>query len=193
MKVCSVSYKLHRFPLSYRLTEEMLRARGLMVSYETIRRWSDKFGPAYAARLRRKSAKPGDIWHLDGVHLRIQWQVYWLWRAVDQEGYVLDEILQTRRNAKVAQRLLRSLLHKQGAKPARIVTDKRSSYATAKRRHVMPSVRHLTRKRLNNRAENAHLPLRKREKVMQKFRSSGGCQLFASMLSAVRNLFALPA
>lgn len=130
MKVCSVSYKRHRFPgeviahavwlyyrfpLSYRLVEEMLCERGLVVSYETIRRWSRKFGPAYAGRLRRKAAKPGDIWHLDEVHLRIQGQVYWLWRAVDQEGYILDEILQTRRNAKAAQNLLTSLLRQQGA------------------------------------------------------------------------------
>lgn len=122
------------------------------------------------------------------MHLRIQGQVYWLWRAVDQEGYVLDEILQTQRNAKAGQRLLTSLLHKQGAKPARIVTDNLSYYATAKR-HDMPSVGHLTHIRLNNRAENSHLPLRKREKVIQKFRSPDRCQLFLSVFSAVRNLF----
>ena len=105
-----VSYKRHRFPpeiiahavwlyfrfpLSLRLVEEMLLERGIVVSYETVRRWALKFGPAYARRLRRKTPSRRDIWHLDEVVVTISGQKHWLWRAVDQDGYVLDEIVQT--------------------------------------------------------------------------------------------------
>lgn len=89
-----------RFPLSFRLIEKMLLERGIAVSYETICRWSLKFGADYARHLRRKPAKRGDIWHLDEVRIDIGGQIHWLWRAVDQEGYVLDEVLQTRRMSK---------------------------------------------------------------------------------------------
>jgi putative transposase len=124
-----VSYKRHRFPpeiiahavwlyfrfpLSLRLVEEMLLERGIVVSYETVRRWGGKFGSAYARRLRRKTPSRHDIWHLDEVVITIAGQKHWLWRAVDQDGYVLDEIVQTRRNTKAAQRLLKRLLKKQG-------------------------------------------------------------------------------
>ncbi|QDH18089.1 IS6 family transposase [Swingsia samuiensis] len=207
MSIPPVSYKRHRFPreliahavwlyfrfpLSFRLIEEMLLERGMMVSYETIRRWSLKFGVTYARRLKRKAAKPGDVWHLDEVRIVIGGQVHWLWRAVDQDGYILDEILQTRRNTKAAQRLLTRLLRKQGVRPRRIITDKLKSYGAAKRK-LRLSVRHLSHKGLNNRAENSHLPLRKRERVMQKFRSPSGCQRFVSVFSTVRNLFIPPA
>ncbi|QDH18104.1 IS6 family transposase [Swingsia samuiensis] len=206
MSIPPVSYKRHRFPreliahavwlyfrfpLSFRLIEEMLLERGMMVSYETIRRWSLKFGVTYARRLKRKAAKPGDVWHLDEVRIVIGGQVHWLWRAVDQDGYILDEILQTRRNTKAAQRLLTRLLRKQGVRPRRIITDKLKSYGAAKRK-LRLSVRHLSHKGLNNRAENSHLPLRKRERVMQKFRSPSGCQRFLTVFSAVRNLFVPP-
>ena len=201
-----VSYKRHRFPreviahavwlyfrfpLSFRLIEEMLLERGLIVSYETIRRWSQKFGAAFARSLRRKAARPGDIWHLDEVRIVIHGQPHWLWRAVDQDGYILDEILQSRRNTKAARRLLTRLLKKQGIRPARMVTDKLGSYGAA-RRKLKFVFRHLSHKGLNNRAENSHLPLRKRERIMQKFRSPGGCQRFVSVFSAVRNLFVPP-
>src|SRR4051812_31727890 len=95
-----------RFPLSLRLVEEMLLERGIIVSYETIRRWGKKFGPAYARRLRRKPPRPTDIWHLDKVVITIAGQKHWLWRAVDEDGYVLDEIVQSRRDTKAAKRLL---------------------------------------------------------------------------------------
>lgn len=181
----------HRFPLSLRLVEEMLLERGIVVSYETIRRWGRKFGPAYVRRLRRKPARPGDIWHLDEARIVIAGRPHWLWRAVDQDGYVLDEILQGRCNTKAAKRLLIRLLRKQGAAPRRMVTDKLKSYAAAKRR-VMPRVRHLSHKGLNNRAENSHLPLRKRERILQRFRSPGHCQRFVAVFAAVRNLFVPP-
>jgi putative transposase len=180
-----------RFPLSLRLAKEMLLERGILVSYETVRRWALKFGPAYARRLRRKTPSRRDIWHLDEVVITIAGQKHWLWRAVDQDGYVLDEIVQTRRDTKAAKRLLRRLLKKQGCPPRRMITDKLGSYAAA-RRQIMPAVEHRSHKRLNNGAENSHLPLRRRERAMQGFRSSGGLQRFTSVFSAVCNLFIPP-
>jgi putative transposase len=180
-----------RFPLSLRMIEEMLSERGIVVSYETIRRWGSKFGPAYAKQLRRKKPSRKDIWHLDEVVISIGGRKHWLWRAVDQDRYVLDEIVQTRRDTKAAKRLLVRLLKKQGLKPKRIITDKLRSYRAAKR-EVMPSVEHRSHKGLNNRAENSHLPLRKRERMMQGFRSVGGLQRFVSVFSAVRNHFVAP-
>ena len=180
-----------RFPLSLRLVEEMLLERGIVVSYETIRRWGRKFGSDYARRLRRKQPSPYDVWHLDEVVISIAGKKHWLWRAVDQDGYVLDEIVQSRRNTKAAKRLLTRLMRKQGMAPKRIIPDKLPSYGAA-RRQVMPTVEHRSHKGLNNRAENSHLPLRKRERMMQGFRSLGGLQRFTSVFSAVRNLFVPP-
>lgn len=113
---------------------------------------------------------------------------HWLWRAVDQDGYVLDEIVQARRNTKAAKRVLVRLMKRQGCQPKRMVTDKLRSYGAA-RRQVMPDVEHRSHKGLNNRAENSHLPLPKRERVMQRFRSAGALQRFVSVFSAVRNFF----
>jgi putative transposase len=123
--------------------------------------------------------------------LTIAGRKHWLWRAVDQDGYVLDEIVQNRRNAKAAKRLLTRLLKKQGVAPKRMITDKLRSYGAAKRQ-VMPDVEHRSHKGLNNRAENSHVPLRKRERVMQGFRSPGRLQRFVSIFSALRNLFVPP-
>ena len=205
MNTSPVSYKRHRFPpqmiahavwlyyrfpLSLRLVEEMLLERGIVVSYETIRRCGKKFGPVYARRLRRKQPSRDDIWHLDEVAISIAGRKHWLWRAVDQDGYVLDEIVQNRRNAKAAKRLLTRLLKKQGVAPKRMITDKLRSYGAAKQ--VMPDVEHRSHKGLNNRAENAHGPLRKRERMMQGFRSPGALQRFVSIFSALRNLFVPP-
>jgi len=184
-----VSYKRHRFPpqiiahavwlyfrfpLSLRLVEEMLLERGILVFYETVRRWALKFGPDYARRLERKRPSRRDIWHLDEAVITIGYRKHWLWRAVDQDGYVLDEIVQTRRDTKAAKRLLKRLLKRQGCPPRRLITDKLGSYAAACR-HVMPRVEHRSRKGLNNRAENSHLPLRKRERMMQGFHPSEVC------------------
>jgi putative transposase len=206
MNTPTVSYKRHRFPpqiiahavwlyfrfpLGLRLVEEMLLERGIAVSYETIRRWGKKFGPDYARRLRRKFPSRDDIWHLDEVVITISGKKYWLCRAVDQDGYVIDEIVQNRRNTKAAKRLLTRLLKKQGIAPGRMITDKLRSYGAA-RRQVMPDVEHRAHKGLNNRAENSHLPLRKRERTMQGFRSPGSLQRFISIFSALRNLFVPP-
>lgn len=203
MNISPVSYKRHRFPpqviahavwlyfrfpLSLRLVEELLLERGIAVSYETIRRWGKKFGPDYARRLHRKKPNGSDVWHLDEVVITIADRKHWLWRAVDQDGYVLDEIVQPRRDTKAARRLLTRLLKKQGIAPKRMITDKLRSYGAA-RRQVMPQVEHRSHKGLNNRAENSHVPLRKRERMMQGFRSPGGLQRFVSVFSAVRNHF----
>jgi putative transposase len=157
-----VSYKRHRFPpeiiahavwlyfrfpLSLRLVEEMLLERGILVSYETVRRWALKFGPAYARRLRRRPPSRRDIWHLDEVVVTIAGQKHWLWRAVDQDGYMLDEVIQTRRNTTAAKRLLKRLLRKQGCPPRRMITDKLGSYAAA-RSQIMPEVEHRSHKGL---------------------------------------------
>jgi putative transposase len=128
---------------------------------------------------------------LDEVVITISGQKHWLWRAVDQDGYVLDEIVQTRRNTTAANRFLRRLLRKQGCPPRRMITDKLGSYAAA-RRQIMPDVEHRSHKGLNNRAENSHLPFRRRERVMQGFRSPTHLQRFISVFSAARNLFVLP-
>jgi putative transposase len=176
--------------LSLRLVEEMLLERGIVVSYETVRRWALKFGLDYARRLKRKKPSCRDIWHLDEVVIAIGGRTHWLWRAVDQDGYILDEIVQTRRDTKAAKRLLMGLLEKQGP-PRRMITDKLGSYAAA-HRQIMPAIEHRSHKGLNNRAENSHLPLRRRERTMQGFRSAGGLQRFVAVFSAVRNLFVPP-
>jgi putative transposase len=165
----------------------MLLERGIVVSYETIRRWGRKFGPEYAGRLRRKRPSPSDVWHLDEVVVSIAGKKHWLWRVFDQDGYVLDEIVQDRRNTKAAKRLLARLMGKQGMVPKRIITDKLASYGAA-RRQVMPRVEHRSHKGLNNRAENSHLPLRMRERMMQGFPSMGSLRRFTSVFSAVRNV-----
>ena len=160
--------------------------RGIVVSYETIRRWGRKFGPGYAKQIRRRRPADRDVWHLDDV-VSVAGRKHWLWRAVDQDGYVLDEIVQARRDTRAAKRLLARLLKKQGLAPKRIVTDKLRSYGAA-RRDLMSAVEPRSHKGLNNRAENSHVPLRKRERMMQGFRSAGGLQRFISVFSAPKSL-----
>ncbi len=206
MNIQSINYKRHRFPpeiinhsvwlycrfnLSLREVEEMLLERGIDVSYETIRRWVRKFGPAIARGLRRQQPRPGDVWHLDEVVVTIKGKKFWLWRAVDQNGVVLDEILQRRRDKKAAKRLLHRLMKRQERSPKRFITDKLRSYGAAKR-EIAPGVEHRSHKGLNNRAENSHLPFRKRERAMQGYRSPGSLQRFVSIHSAIRNCFFIP-
>ena len=206
MQTSPISYKRHRYPpqiithavwlyarfnLSLREIEEMLLERGIDVSYETIRRWMVKFGPQIANNLRRRQPRPGDVWHLDEVVVKIAGKSFYLWRAVDQHGVVLEEILQSKRNKKAAKRLLVKLIKRHGFIPKRIITDKLRSYGAAKR-EVAPSLDHWSHKGLNNRAENSHLSFRKRERTMQGFRSPGGLQRFVAVHSAVRNCFSAP-
>ncbi|MER6409316.1 IS6 family transposase [Streptomyces viridosporus] len=173
-----------RFPLSFREVEELMLQRGVIVSYETVRRWCLKFGQSYANALRRRRARPGDKWHLDEVFVKINGVRHYLWRAVDQDGTVLDILVQNRRNKAAARRFFRRLLKGIGAVPRVIVTDKLRSYRAA-HREVMPSVEHCSHKGLNNRAENSHQPTRQRERAMKGFRSVGGAQRFLAAFSGI--------
>jgi len=177
-----------RFPLSLRMVEEMLAARGISVTYETIRQWGLKFGREFANRLRRRVPRRGDKWHLDEVALSIAGKKHWLWRAVDQEGFVLDVLVQSRRDKKAAKRLLCKLLKKQRRVPRVLITDKLKSYAVAKR-EIMPGVEHRQHKGLNNRAENSYQPTRRRERIMKCFKSPRQVQRFLSTHDQVANVF----
>jgi transposase-like protein len=198
-----LSFKRHRFPadiirhsiwlyarftLSFRDVEEMLAERGLDVSYETVRRWFLKFGSSIAANLRRTRPRPSDHWHLDEMVIVIQRKRYWLWRAVDNEGEVLDFLVQSRRNAKAAKMLMKKLLKKQGFAPTRVVTDKLRSYPSAFRAIGLVA-EHDCSLRANNRAENSHQPVRRRERKLQRFKSPGSAQRFLSIHSATYNTF----
>jgi len=173
-----------RFPLSFREVEELMLARGVVLSYETIRRWCAKFGQAYANQLRRRRAQPGDRWHLDEVFIRINGIAHYLWRAVDQRGNVLDVLVQPRRNAKAAKRFFRKLLKGLQYVPRVIVTDGLSSYQVA-HREMVPSVQHRRSKYLNNRAENSHQPTRQRERAMKRFKSVRHARRFLSAFSGI--------
>jgi putative transposase len=179
-----------RFPLSLRMVEEMLAARGIDVSHETVRQWGRKFGQAFANQIRRRLPCSGDKWHLDEVCLMIRGKKHWLWRAVDQDGFVLDVLVQSRRDKRAAKRLLRKLLKRQTRVPRVMVTDKLASYGAAKA-EVMPSVEHRRHKGLNNRAENSHQPTRQRERQMKRFKSAGQAQRFLSAHDGINNLFYL--
>ena len=158
--------------------------RGIVVSYETVRRWCATFGQWYADSLRRRQHRPGDKWHLDEVFIKINGERKYLWRAVDQDGNVLDILVQNRRDKAAARRFFRRLMKKTHAVPRVIVTDKLRSYGAA-HREVMPSVEHRQSKYLHNRAENSHQPTRQRERAMKGFRSAGGAQRFLSAFSGI--------
>ncbi len=198
-----ISYKRHRFPpevirhavwlyarftLSYRDVEDLLAERGMDISYETARRWFLKFGGSIACNLRRTRPTPSDYWHLDEMIIVIRGKRHYLWRAVDNEGEVLDFLVQPKRNAKAALKLMRKLLKKQGWAPKRIVTDKLRSYHVAFRTLNL-TAEHIDNKRSNNRAENSHQPVRRRERKMQRFKSPGSAQRFLNVQSAAYNTF----
>lgn len=173
-----------RFPLSFREVEELMLARGVVVSYETIRCWCAKFGQAYANQLRRRRPRPGDKWHLDEVFVKVNGKLCYLWRAVDQDGNVLDVLVQSRRNAQAAKRFFRKLLKGLRYVPRVLVTDKLASYRVA-HRELMPSVTHRRSRYLNNRAENSHQPTRQRERAMKRFKSVRHAQQFLSAFSGI--------
>ncbi|MGF9763560.1 IS6 family transposase [Microvirga sp. 0TCS3.31] len=177
-----------RFPLSLRMVEEMLAARGVEVSHETIRRWAEKFGREFANRIRRRAPRPGDRWYPDEVVITIAGKRHWLWWAVDQDGFVLDVLVQNRRDRKAAQRLLRKLLKKSAVAPRVMVTDKLGSYGAA-RMNMGLGIEHRQHKRLNNRAENSHQPTRRRERQMKQFKSARQAQRFLSIHDPIGNLF----
>jgi putative transposase len=178
----------HRFCLSFRDVEDLLAERGITLSYETIRQWCRKFGGEYARTLKRRQGRLGDTWYLGELFVTIQGRRKYLWRAVDQDGDVIDILVQPRRDRRAAERFFRKLLKGQGAEPLRLVTDKLMSYGAA-HRTTMPSVRHDTRLYANNRAEVSHQPTRQRERQMRRFKSPGQAQRFLSAHAAIQNLF----
>ena len=198
-----ISYARHRFPpdvirravwfylrftLSYRDVEDLLAERGLQVSNETVRRWVLKFGPLIARNLRRGRPAPHARWHLDEMVVSIAGRRMYMWRAVDSEGEVLDVLVQPRRDRAAALKLLRKLLKRQGFVPTIIVTDKLRSYGAALVL-IGFSGRHEQGLRANNRAENSHLPVRRRERKMQGFKSPSSAQRFVSIHAVVYNIF----
>ena len=175
-----------RYSLSYRDVEDMMLERGVTVSYETIRAWCQKFGAEYSKRLKKCRGPVGDTWHLDELYLKIDGCNQHLWRAVDQDGEVIDIFVQSHRDARAAERFFRKILRVEGALPRRVITDRLGSYGFAMKR-LMPGVEHIRDKRANNRAENSHQPTRQRERRRNRFRSSGSAQRFLSSFSTINN------
>jgi putative transposase len=196
-------YKRHRFPaeiishgvwlyfrfcLRYRDVEELMAERGLILTYEAVRSWCRKFGQAYANQLRRRRPRPGDKWHLDEVFLTIRGERHYLWRAVDQDGHVLDILVQRRRDKNAAKKFFRRLLKGLRYMPRVIVTDQLRSYGAAMRT-ILPSVEHRQHRYLNNRAENSHQPTRQRERRMGRFKSPGHAQRFLTAYGPIASHF----
>ena len=199
-----LSFKRHRFPaavirqavwlyfrfsLSLRDVEELMAARGIDVSYETIRCWTIKFGPQIARRLKKLRPSPSPRWHLDEVVCSIGGKRMFLWRAVDDEGEVLDVVVQRRRDTEAALKLLRRLLRNQPVEPEKIVTDGLGSYQAALSQLGMRHVHSPGRLRENNRAENSHLPIQRRERQQQLFKSQASAQRFLTTHAAIYNTF----
>ena len=205
MKISKSLYKHHRFPpeiiqhavwLYYRLNlsgrdiEDLLAERGIAVSYESIRLWCIKFGTEFAKRLRRRHQGYGDTFFIDEVFVKIQGKQRYLWRAVDQDGEVVDVFLQARRDGRAATRFFKRLLKAHGGDPRKIVTDKLRSYGVA-HRELIPDTIHDTSQYANNRAELSHQPTRVRERGMRRFKSTHQAQRFLGTHAAVYNLFNL--
>ena len=197
------TYKRHRFPpdiisyavllyyhfnLSHRDVEDLLAERGITVSQEAIRLWCIKFGAIYTRRLKRKHRGYGDVFYIDEVFVKINGRRYYLWRAVDQDGEVVDVFLQAKRDGAAAKRFFRRLLRSHGGEPRKIVTDKLRSYGVA-HRELIPDAIHNNSQYANNLAEQSHEPTRVRERVMRKFKSIKQAQRFLGAHAAVSNLF----
>jgi len=178
----------HRFTLSFRDVEDLLAERGITVSYEAIRYWCIKFGSTYARSLRRKQGRLGDVWHVDEIFITIRGKRHYLWRAVDQDGDVIDILVTKHRDRQAAKRFFRKALKHQGQVPWQLVTDKLRSYQAA-HREVFPSVVHRTGRYENNRAEVSHQHTREREKQMRRFKSPQQAQRFLSVHGVIQNLF----
>jgi putative transposase len=178
----------HRFNLSHRDIEDLLAERGIEASYESARRWCNKFGPLFSKRLKRRHPGFGDTFFIDEVFVTIAGRRHYLGRAVDQDGDVVDVHLQTRRNSEAAKRFFRRLLRSYGTTPRKIVTDKLGSYGVA-RRELMPETIHCNDRYANNRAELSHQPTRARERGMRRFSSPEQAQRFLSTHAVVYSLF----
>jgi putative transposase len=199
------TYKRHRFPpdiisyavwlyyrvnLSHRDIEDLLAERGITVTRESIRLWCIKFGALYAQRLKRKHRGYGDTFFIDEFFVKINGKQHYLWRAVDQDGEVVDVYLQAKRDGAAAKRFFRRLLRSHGDEPRKIVTDKLRSYGVA-HRELIPDTIHSTKQYENNRAEQSHEATRARERGMRQFKSSSQAQQFVTAHAAVHNLFNL--
>jgi putative transposase len=199
------TYKRHRFPpdiisyavwlyyrfnLSHRDIEDLLAERGVIVSREAIRLWCIKFGTIYTRRLKRKHRGYGDTFFIDEVFVRINGKLHYLWRAVDQDGEVVDVYLQAKRDGAVAKGFFKRSLRSHGGEPRKIVTDKLRSYGVA-HRELIPEAIHDTSQYASNRAEQSHEPTRVRERVIRRFKSVGRAQWFLGAHAAVSNLFNL--
>lgn len=180
----------HRFNLSHRDIEDLLAERGITVNHQSIRLWCIKFGPKYTRRLKRTHRGYGDTFYIDEVFVKINGKQHYLWRAVDQDGEVVDVFLQARRDGAAAKRFLKRLLGSNGGEPRKIVTDKLRSYGVA-HRELMSEAIHDTSQYANNRAELSHQPTRVRERSMRRFKSMGQAQRFLGTRAAVYNLFKL--
>ena len=179
-----------RFSVSYRDVEVLMAERGVTVTYETIRAWCERFGRDYAKRIRARRGKLGDTWHLDEVFIKIGGRLQYLWRAVDQDGSVLDIFVQSRRSKKAATRFFRKLLRGLKYAPRVVVTDKLASYS-APCAELLPNTLHRRDKGLNNRAENSHQPTRQRERRMRGFKSARHAQRFLSIFGIITDLFSV--
>jgi putative transposase len=177
-----------QFCLSFREVEELLSERGIQITYEAIRKWCRKFGQQYANQLHRRRPRPRDKWQLDEMVLTIKGERHYLWRAVDQDGTVLDILVQRRRNKRAAKKFFRKLLKGLSYVPRVIITDQLKSYGAAKR-EFLPGVEHRQHRYLNNRAENSHQPTRQRERRMQRFTSPGQAQRFLSAYGSISQHF----
>ena len=175
----------NRFSLSYRDVSDLLFQRGIEVSYQTVKDWNDKFGDMFAIEIRQRRAKPSRRWHVDEMHVKICGQRCYLWRAVDDNGIVLDVLVTERRNKESAKRFFEQLLGSY-ERPTRITTDRLSSYKSVVREGT-PKTKHLRGKWLNNRAENSHIPVREREKKLKKFKSPQHAQCFLDRFEFIRS------
>jgi putative transposase len=179
----------HRFCLSFRDVEDLLAERGIIVSYETIRSWCNKFGPAYARSIKKRRGSLGDTWYMDEVYIvTVRGERRYLWRAVDQDGDVLDILVQKRKDKQSAVRFFKKLMKGQGCSARKIVTDKLPSYGAA-RKEIMPTSMHCHERYANNRAEVSHEHTRAQERQMRRFKSPGQAQRFLAVHSQVHNLF----
>ena len=179
----------HRFCLSFRDAEDLLAERGIVVSYETIRSWCNKFGPAYARTIKKRRGPLGDTWYMDEVYIvMVRGERRYLWRAVDQDGDVLDILVQKHKDIRAAVRFFKKLMKGQGRSAREIITDKLPSYGAA-RKAVMPTSMHCHERYANNRAEVSHEHTRAQERQMRRFKSPGQAQRFLAVHSQVHNLF----
>lgn len=170
----------------------MLAYRGIVVTHKPVREWAEKFGRNYADAIRRRTPRLGDKWHLDEFVITIKGERHFLWRTVDQDGFVLEVLEQKRRDTKAAIHVMRKLLSSQGASPRVMVTDKFGSYGAAKRENGLTLCDHRQHKGLNNRAENSYQPIRQRERVMKRFKSARHLQKFTSIHDPIYNLHHYP-